>query len=319
MTKSLMARGLKLAILAAIGFYIYWQLRHEEDLTGKFWTHIYNVWESNSLFFLVVPLLLMPVNWAIEALKWKMLAKRIEEISFARAFTGVLTGLSMGFITPRSLGGYAGRIWQLKQAGRAEAVGAIMLGRLAQFFCTLFFGCIGIGFLIRDQFHSPMLQWGILIFLPFSLLIFLLFLLEGRTRFVNLLFTLSGSRAALYFRVVDQYTRREVVRVLGLSAARYAVFSLQFVWVLSFFHLAIPVYTLFAGVTWIFIAKSIIPAFNFLSDLGIREFSALYFFSAYPVAQTGVVTASLIVWIINILLPTVAGACFVVKMKIFRN
>lgn len=55
---------------------------------------------------------------------------------------------------------------------------------------------------------------------------------------------------------------------------------------------------------------------NFLSDLGIREFSAIYFFDHFGVDLVAVINASLTLWIINILLPTIIGAPLTLKMKL---
>ena len=60
------------------------------------------------------------------------------------------------------------------------------------------------------------------------------------------------------------------------------------------------------------------PTFNFLSDLGVREASALLFFERFAVAIEPVILASLLVWIINLLIPTLLSLVFVSKLRFIR-
>ena len=67
------------------------------------------VWKNTEIIFLLI--ILIFINWGFEALKWQILAKKIESISFLKAYQSVLVGLSLGFITPANVGDFAGKIW----------------------------------------------------------------------------------------------------------------------------------------------------------------------------------------------------------------
>ncbi|RYF51547.1 MAG: UPF0104 family protein, partial [Cytophagaceae bacterium] len=54
--------------------------------------------------------LLAPVNWGLEALKWQLLIRRIEPVSFAGAYRAVLAGMTLSFALPAQLGDVAGRV-----------------------------------------------------------------------------------------------------------------------------------------------------------------------------------------------------------------
>ena len=73
-----------------------------------------------------------------------------------------------------------------------------------------------------------------------------------------------------------------------------------------------------AGITWVFLAKSVIPTFNFLSDLGIREFSAVLFFDSFSVPVEPIVLASLLIWVINILIPTLSSMPLMWKLRLLK-
>lgn len=309
----------KAVILLAIIYYLVVKLEQENHLHQRLILQVYGLFSSKSLLAIALPVILMPVNWYLEAIKWQLLASKVERLSITQAMRGILTGLSLAFITPRALGDYAGRIWQMSGEKRSRATGAIMLGRMAQFLCTIGCGMLGTGFVLARQpgINNSGL-WVILgvVFLFCTLII--LVIIFARKNLVVLIQKISGEAVASYFQVISVYSRKEICILLFLSMARYFTFAFQFLWILYLFQIGLPSITLFAGITWIFIAKSIIPAFNFLNDLGVREFSALYFFSDYGIDNASIVVASLVIWIINIFFPTLAGAFFIIRMKIFK-
>ena len=120
-------------------------------------------------------------------------------------------------------------------------------------------------------------------------------------------------------KILSGYAKKDIYRVFALSSIRYLVFAGQFTLLLYWLDLPLGLFEIFAGVTWILLAKSVIPAFNFLSDLGVREFSALYFFGLLGVAPAAVLTASLTIWLLNILIPTLVGSIFITQMKLSKS
>src|SRR5688572_9171723 len=59
---------------------------------------------------LLIVFVLMLGNWAVEILKWRLLLKPRVKISFKRASASVISGISLGAITPSRIGEFAGRI-----------------------------------------------------------------------------------------------------------------------------------------------------------------------------------------------------------------
>jgi len=294
---------LKLAILSMVLLYIFNKLKHERNFWGDFSNRFERISEQWPLLILIV--LLMPINWLLEARKWQHLSQPIETISLSRAFKGVLTGLSLGLITPHTWGDYAGRIWHLDTEKRERAVGAVLLSRVFQMAPTLMLGLVGLFFL--KQNHPSLILSGLSISLVLIVLAFI---------FRKKLFAISNR--FLWFNVLSEYRIHTLFRVMSLSWFRYGVFSLQFFLTMQLMGVEASALLLWSGIFWIFFAKSFIPSFSFLGDLGVREFAALYFFEPYEVAAGPIVSASLLVWTINIMLPAFLGLAFVWKMKIFK-
>lgn len=92
---------------------------------------------------LLLVMLLMGVNWAIEARKWQILVRPFESLSFRKAFYSILAGVSISIITPNRIGEYGGRILYLKNKNRLRGVSVTGVGSLSQFTTTMLFGLLG--------------------------------------------------------------------------------------------------------------------------------------------------------------------------------
>lgn len=281
-----------------------------------------DLYERHALYLMVVPLGLVVANWGLEALKWQLLSFPVQPLTMRQATRAVLTGLSMGFVTPRSLGDYAGRILEADVKGSERLVGAVLLNRLSQSLPTYLFGFAGILYLwpylkITTEVYSLLLLPAVagcgllIIILPAKRRHWLL----GKLRQLK---GTPGTSAYRMLRVIEDYSAGQLSSLLIYAGLRYAVFSFQFVWILWLAGVSLPFISMLAGVAVVYLIKSLIPTFNFLSDLGVRELSALWVFSAFALPESQLLLASLLLWCINILLPSLAGAVNVVRLRIGR-
>jgi uncharacterized membrane protein YbhN (UPF0104 family) len=272
---------------------------------------------GNHWFLLLLPVLLVPVNWGLEGKKWQLLAAPVVHLSLGQATKAVLTGLSLGFITPRSLGDYAGRMLETGGGDRSRLVGAVLLNRISQSACTYFFGLCGLVFLLATTtLGGDSTGFWLYSLLAGGLLACLLLLGQGRKWLAMQGYRRFSKSWMKFVEVIGEYRKREILKLLLFAALRYTVYAIQFVWILKLANVPLPLPALFAGVALVFVLKSVIPTFNFLSDLGVREFSALWVFSVYAVPESQLVLASLLVWCLNILLPTLAGTYNVLCLRL---
>jgi hypothetical protein len=304
---------IKSLILAGTIMFIYMKLEkelsqfHPEDVQIA----------SSRLYLIVASFLLIPLNLSLEALKWQTIAGNIERISFRQSIAGILSGLTLGFITPHAIGDYVGRIWQLKSSGRLQTIGGILVGRVSQLMATMTFGVLGI--LISPKTFDPIVNWslglGYVIIVGFVGLLFL------RSFYITRLLERVGlKKITIYFRIIERYDWGNRWRIVGLSFMRYVVFCVQFMLILYYFKVSDSWIILFSGASFIFLSKSILPSFNFLSDLGIREASTVFYFGTIAEAATvPAILASLLLWGMNILLPSIAGIGLIFSLRIFRK
>ncbi|WP_187696329.1 lysylphosphatidylglycerol synthase domain-containing protein [Xanthovirga aplysinae] len=314
-----LGNGLKLGILTFVVFGIYLKLGKEPLLKS----HLYSQWNfffsSQQWLKLFLLLVLIPVNWSLEAIKWQRLVRNIEYLTFHQALKGVLSGLTIRMAIPFGLGEITGRIWQLEALERKSALGALMVSRFTQTLATFLFGTIGFNLYIFNHFPDLFHKAFWVVVPAFCALIFFILhivLKKGSEKLITI------ARFKFLSPYVDRYSQfdsKAVFEAFLFSSLRYLVFAIQFMWVLTMMEVDLQPAILFAGVTFVYLVKSLLPAFNFLSDLGIREFSALYFFSFYQVDLASVLLASLILWFFNIMIPSLVGVFYVFKMKIFNS
>ena len=260
--------------------------------------------------------MLAPINWLLEALKWKFLTRHIEKLSIRDAFRSVVIGLSFGFATPRALGDYIGRTLVFHHDNMLKIILPVSVSRMAQLIPTLMFGIVGISFLINVNTNADVLQWWVSGLFVALILIFSGIVLLTKNNHMLPKLKGFGDVVGRLLQPVSCYSPADLIQVLGFSVLRYIVFSGQFMIALWVFGLHTELFLLFAGVTWILLAKSIMPSFNFLSDLGIREVSAIVFFGAFNYPVLPVLSASLLIWVINILIPALSGVVLAGKTKI---
>ena len=262
-------------------------------------------------------LLLTPVNWGLEALKWQMLLQRVERTSFAGAFRGVLAGLSLGFALPAQLGDTAGRVLSLHTRRRGAAVGASLVSGGMQFYVAIVFGTVAWAHHLQ-AFPERSTSAGR------ALLIVLVVLSAGgivvglvRQRLIGWLATRPLLvRFATYWNVAGLYTNFEIGRALTVAALRYLVFAVQFCVALRLVGIGLPPGVAASGIGLVFLVKTVTPAFNLLSDLGVREAAALWVFAPVGLPVAVLLTATLVLWFVNVLGPVLLGLVWVWKLKL---
>ena len=257
------------------------------------------------------------VNWSIEAVKWKILIAKFEKISFPKSLSSVLSGVTISIFTPNRVGEFAGRIFYLQKADKVQAAIASMIGGFIQLLVTILAGIAAYyilenvyeDFFQTAQFVSP--NMAILLFVLFVLFVIaLLFIYAKRNR--------QFARYKKYIDVLGNYSSSELFGIAALSALRYAVFSFQYFLVLRLFGVNAGPLIFFSLIALTFFVTSVIPTFA-LSEIAVRGATAVYFFGPLYPNSTAIVAASLLLWILNLAIPALAGGLFIWELKFFNE
>jgi hypothetical protein len=68
----------------------------------------------------------------------------------------------------------------------------------------------------------------------------------------------------------------------------------------------------------IFWAMAIVPTIA-IAEIGIRGETALFFLAPLSTNHFGIVSSTLLLWLINLIIPALIGCLFVFKMKIYDD
>jgi uncharacterized membrane protein YbhN (UPF0104 family) len=305
----------KLIVTSLIVLYIYTTFQNEQKGIADIGAELERIISFQHAPVIIAMLVLVPVNWALESKKWQKLAQKVTPTSFWDAFRGTLTGLAVGVAAPAQLGDTIGRVASIRSEKRLEAIGAAVVSNGIQFYVSVIAGALAWYHLMETlpmpPFSKNMIGAGLCIVIVMGWIIAGL-----RSKLVHW----QSSRPIFqklhsYFRIIGVYSSRELLTATFYGAARYIVFLTQFVLALSLFNFDLPLITVSSCIALIFLTKTLIPAINVLGDLGLREFAALFVFKQYNLPAEEIITATFIIWIINVLGPILIGIFLIWKYK----
>ncbi len=281
------------------------------------------------ILFSVLVLLLMPLNWSIEAIKWKLVASRKEDIGFATSLKAIFAGATISSISPNRTGEFLGRIFVLKKHSFWEGVLITVVGSYTQTFATFFFGINSAYFLAFPYLNNFDLVTKYLIHstLVFSWIFFILgILFYYRISLVQNLLKENWVKVNKALKVLANIDSNTLTKVLILSFIRYLVFTLQFVLLLVGADVEVGLMHMVMLVSVMFFINTIRPSIALL-EIGLRGWTAALVFEVYFKTALGenwypnveVIAATGVIWLINIVLPSLIGLVFINELRFFKR
>ncbi|HAQ64571.1 MAG TPA: hypothetical protein DCR43_01735 [Bacteroidales bacterium] len=294
-----------------------WNLFLDELGTSRFWV------------FLIIVLMLMIVNWLIEALKWQKLMESVQKVSLPDAVKAILTGVTVSVFTPNRVGEFVGRVFSLRLISPLRAILATLVGSFSQLTVTIVVGSLmSLVFIERYSnlvYNMPEVLYSSVVVLTICVdagIIMLFLNVSFLTNVIRSLIPRRWRRIKSYVRVFSRFHHRTLLKILSMSFARYVVFTGQYMLLLSLFGLTAPWFDVLMLIVVIWFVMAAIPSFA-LAELGIRSSVAVSVFSVYydptviDARQTlAIVAGSSLLWIINIALPALLGSLFINRLRI---
>jgi len=297
--------------LISVIFIVYRALQQKERIGG-----IFEAFSSpNHLLLLLIVIVLMLANWAMESLKWKLLLKPRVEISGKRAAASVISGISLGAVTPSRIGEFAGRIFFLKDNDKIFGTVASFTGGFAQNIVTIFTGLICMIFYVMMFEANIMIEQPILFYLVFILSIVVIILLM--LVYLNLSYFIDKishwrilKRLEDYLPHTADWGSKDLGIVFLYSFIRYSIFSTQYLLLLNIFGITIPFEEQMIKIGLIFMLTSFIPSYS-VSDIANRGSVSMVVFNN-PSMDLAVAAASITLWVINLAIPGLIGNVFLI-------
>lgn len=317
-------KSIKIILKATVGlvlflwmaYSLYHQIQRQDNLQSTLHT-LFSEWNGTKLMLLSGILLLMVLNWTIEAKKWQWLLIGTESITLWKSLQSVLTGVAVSIMTPNRIGEYMGRILYLRNVHKIQGITVTIVGSFAQLIIT---GSLGIIGLLAYLIHINQAMWlyillgsSVVLCIGLIMLYFNLNVLVKLTQRFSLF-----KKITLYIEVVKRFDQRQLLNILFISFLRYIVYSIQFVLLMKLCLVDISFFTLITTIWLIFWAMAIVPTIA-IAEIGIRSETALYFLSPLHTNHVGIISSTILLWLINLIIPALVGCLFVYKMKIYEE
>ena len=257
--------------------------------------------------FIVMAAALLALNLFLQTQKWRQLI-RLEKprVSRGEVMSSLLAGLTLGFITPGRLG-ELGRGFFIKDVSWQSVLGLTVIDKLVSLIVIYFAGLIGLSYFLQTHLHFYV--WLPAVLTGIALILLVLFFLMRPDILRSLLQRFeviwsNRSKAREFAACVSKMTATLTLKVLCLGILQYLTFILQF-YLLIIAFAPLSLWQGFMAISAIMLVKTVLPIA--IGDLGIRESAAIFFCGLFNVASSAALDASLLLFIINILLPSLAG------------
>lgn len=312
-------------LFVVLAYSIYREIHKQPNLFES-WDHIIAALTGPSAWKLYLVILLMLLNWGLEARKWQIIVERLQPLSFFQSFKSILSGQAFALNTINRLGEYVGRVVYMAEGNRLRAIPLTIVSSLSQMIATFVVGTVALWVLRyaillpqeRVVGLSALMVDGLLYALTIGniILVLLYYRLSWIIRVVDKLPWME--RIRFFVQQLEFFEAKELTRILVLSLIRYFVFLLQYLLLLELFEVQANWFDLLCTVSVIFLVLAIVPTIA-LAELGLRGKVSLELLGLLSNNSVGIVTTAVGIWVINLLLPAIAGTLFILGFRLFKN
>ncbi len=288
------------------------------DLQKTFIDHFH----SENLYWLFFAVLLMPVNWGFETMKWRQLIKSFENISFWAMYKGILAGVTFSLFTPNRVGEYGGRILFVKAENNWKAVIANLVGSFSQLLVLLSMGLLGTVYFSLSflKVEPYLLQASIFIGLAgIGLMLFCFFNIDLVIPIVKRIpYSKYLRRFVKHVVVLRNYQAKDLALTLFYAFSRYIVYTLQYYLMLRFFAIHIPFLPGVASIATIFLLQTSIPLPPLMGLLARGEV-ALFVWQHFTTIEIDILAATFGLWFLNLIIPALIGTIFIISINVLKS
>jgi hypothetical protein len=264
-------------------------------------------------------LALLPINWMLEAIKWRRLLLTIEKLNWTNTIKGVVAGITTGFFTPNRVGEMAGRIVYLPEEKRKAGVTACLLNSITQNTimtvcgipaCIIFFSNTQGGI---ESDMAGFLLLMILLSLGLITLYWLLPKIGDKLSNSNL-----SDKAKAFIICLKYYSKRDLIVMMGISLGRYIVFCTQFYCMLHFFGINLSIWQALIAIPSNYLLVTFTPSLAY-SEAAVRSSASLLFIGAYSSKVVNIALAGISIWAVNFVIPMIIGTLVMLLDKSISN
>ena len=268
--------------------------------------------------YLWMCIVLMFVNTSLEGCKWYLLANVAEPVGYAKAFSSYLAGVAFSIVTPNRIGEYPGRILYIGSNNTWRFINVSVMGVISQLSGVYIFGLMGLVY-YNIAFPTGMAKVALGFCLPANVFIIAIY-----RKYETWLPTLARikwlQRFSIYGRLPNRVPKGRQLTVLGISMLRVAIFTAQYLFLLRWMNVNIPIAGGFFMSALFFWLLAVIPGIT-LVELGVRGSLSIYLFQQISIAPpniVGMVAATAGIWLLNLIIPSIFGSLLILRMRLLR-
>ncbi len=301
--KQFLILATKILVIGGAFYFIYNQLAQNDQLD---WQQFAKKFDKNKSFTGISLILLLSFgNRFLEILKWQNLAQFIRPIAVGEASKQVLAAMTASLFTPNGIGEYGAKALYFEKSQAKTVVFLNLVCNGIQMILTIVFGFFGLLY-FNAEFGIITTTTVALGFGTFILVLVLAFSVKKIT-----IRGYSLDKALKKLRGIPTKMHRKNI-LLGIG--RYLIFSHQYFFLFRAFDVEVPYFLLMATICSVYFLASSLPTFQFL-DFAVKGSVAVYFFGLLNVNEWITVFITMLMWLLNVVLPVIIGSYFVLRFK----
>lgn len=308
-------------LFAWLCFSIYQQVNSQAHVEAT-WLRLKESLVNGNGGNLALAMALMVANWGLETMKWQLAIAPVHRLRFWQAFKAVLSGVSFSVTTPNRTGEYLGRMLYMPEGKRLKVIAVTLISSCSQLLMTLLFGILA--FLVLKpaliQAWPVLATWHIHItiglFTGLAILTGLYCKVAQLEKWIEQ--WLKRTSYLYLIEAVRDYNMQRLVALLLLSFTRFCVFVLQYILLFHLFEVYVPALTLFWIMSLVFLVLAVIPSIT-LVEIGVRGEISLLLVGLYTNNNLGILLTSVSIWLINLIIPALAGSVLILSIRIFKK
>lgn len=304
-------------------WFIYTQIARQPDIELA-WQQIIDSFSTTKIWLVIGAVLLMLVNWGLEAVKWRISVKPVQHVSVQTAFKAILSGVSVSISTPYRVGEYLGRILYMNEGNKLKAVSLTVVGSISQIMVTMAMGLLGLLFmadeLAAQHILSPlwikMIASGVCMVLVILTLFY--FKLSWLVKRIDQIPAIK--KFTWLINALENFNATILFRLLSLSVIRFLVFILQYYLLFQFFGVSVSFGQALVSISLMFLVMAVVPTIALFTDLGLKGEISLKLIGIFSTNGLGITLTTISIWLINLVIPALAGSLLILSVKkVFNN
>jgi hypothetical protein len=298
----------KILLLIVLCYFIYSQLKNYSNTVSTFSLENISLLFYKSKFALLLVILLMPINWFVEAIKWKYICKKHQlEVSISDAYASVFFGACAGFVSPGRWGEPLARAYYVGREKISQKFSLSLIGIISQWIITIVFAMIAI---LGNYYSNNFLVLSIGL-LAFFIILFL---------FYEKVYNLLATKISFLQRYkVDASSIKDKMIVFFYTLLRYSIYTIQYIILISLFIKEDKLIASIQSTFLLFFYQSFSPLPGVV-DYAFKNNIALYVYKNLQINSIEILFVIFIIWLVNLVIPSIVGyVLFSKKINEFWN